>query len=542
MNRLFHKHGRLAFGLLTLFIIVPFVLYFSVAPEEILNMFSFSTAKSNISINGTRVPQKEFDESMKSLMISMSTQGWPVDFNSTSIYQQLTPGVVDRIILMDEIEKLKISADDSAIASYMKALPMFQDSNGFSYDRYKMVCYALGRYGISQNQIETSLREDATIGILKRMISDGVITTENGMQDFYNNLNQSFSVKVAEFNSKDYLSKVSVKDKDIQTFFDSNPTKYMTPKKSKAYIVKFDFSVFENDAKKNITEEQLNKLYEMKKASYGAMNEKEAKEKIKEQLIDEACANAAKQKAQEFAISAYKAIEDKGQLASNAITLFEDIAIKNKLETYKTSSWISDNSDLVENIGKEPALVKEISALYPDQPISNAIEGKKAYFVALLTERSNPTKATLDDVKKKVTEDYKLVQSIKLAQQSASKFRDDSLKSDKKNIGEAKEFNKDYKFSQSSFASIMSDPNAKEIIELTTKTPQGQLSNVANNSDGAIIVYVEKISLPTKEDYEKNKEAIENQYNGALEQIAWMNYNLMLKNKANVLVYESSQK
>ena len=57
MNRMFHKHGRVAFALLTLVIIVPFVLYFSASPADLVDMFSFGSESSHITINGEKLPQ-----------------------------------------------------------------------------------------------------------------------------------------------------------------------------------------------------------------------------------------------------------------------------------------------------------------------------------------------------------------------------------------------------------------------------------------------------------------------------------------------------
>lgn len=541
MNRLFHKHGRVAFGLLTLFIIVPFVLYFSVAPDEIFNALSFDSTKSNIEIYGTRIPQKELDKSLTDTMISMTVQGWPVDFNSSSTAQQFTPAAVDRIVLLREVRRLKISPDDASLASYLKTLPAFQSENGFNYDRYKMLIYALGRYGITQADIESSLREDVSIGMLNNIISGEVVVTDNGTLEYYNSLNQTYSIKVADFSAKDFLSKVAVNDKDIQTYFDSNSSNYLTPKKSKAIIVKFDFASYKTDAEKSITQSVVDATYQVNKEKYASMSEKEAKAKIKDDLINDFCKTTAKTKAQEFAVGAYKALEQTGQVIPNTAFVFDEYAKKLKVETLQTSTWISSDGELIENVGKEPALVNQISSLFLDQPVTNAVEGKKAYFVALLTDRMEQKKATLAEVKNSVIDDYKNAQSLVLARNAANRFKEDAVNMDKSKLASDKAFGKSIAFSQTDFASIMTNPNARGIVDLTTKTKQYDLSSVANTPEGAIIVYVEKISLPSAENFAQNKAKIEAQYKASLGQLAWMNYTLMLKKKANALVYETSK-
>lgn len=541
MNRLFHKHGRLAFGLLTLFIIVPFVLYFSVAPEEIFNALSFGSAKSNIEVYGKRIPQKEFDKSMTNVMISMTVQGWPVDFNSSSTVQQLTPAALDRIIILKEVNRLKISPNDASLAAYLKTLPVFQSETGFNYDRYKMMVYALGRYGITQTDIESALREDVSIATLKNIISNEVLVTEKGTLDYYNNLNQTYSVKVADFIAKDFLSMIMVNDKDLQSYFSSNSSKYLTPKKSKAVIVKFDFSSYKAEAEKSVTQKAIDDYFQANKANYSSMKDKDAKAKIKDELLNDFCKTAAKSNAQEFAVGAYKTLEQTGKVIANPSSAFESYARKLKFDTIKISNWISSDGELIENIGKEPALVNQVSSLFLDQPITNAVEGKKAYFVALLTDRIESKNATLPEVKNIVIEDYKNAQSIVLAKNAANKFKEEASKMDRSKLVSDKKFDSSIVFSQTDFSALMKNSNAREIVDLTTKTKQYDLSSVANTPDGAIIVYVEKISLPSMESFTKDKQNIEDQYRSALGQIAWMNYNLSLKKKANALFYEPSK-
>ena len=541
MNRLFHKHGRLAFGLLTLFIIVPFVLYFSVAPEEIFNALSFGSTKSNIEVYGKRIPQKEFDKSMTNVMISMTVQGWPVDFNSSSTVHQLTPAAVDRIIILKEVNRLKISPNDASLAAYLKTLPVFQSETGFNYDRYKMMVYALGRYGITQTDIESALREDVSIATLKNIISNEVLVTEKGTLDYYNNLNQTYSVKVADFIAKDFLSMIIVNDKDLQSYFSSNSSKYITPKKSKAVIVKFDFSSYKAEAEKSVTQKAIDDYFQANKANYSSMKDKDAKAKIKDELLNDFCKTAAKSNAQEFAVGAYKTLEQTGKVIANPSSAFESYARKLKLDTIKISNWISSDGELIENIGKEPALVNQVSSLFLDQPITNAVEGKKTYFVALLTDRIESKNATLPEVKNIVIEDYKNAQSIVLAKNAANKFKEKASKMDRSKLVSDKKFDSSIVFSQTDFSALMKNSNAREIVDLTTKTKQYDLSSVANTPDGAIIVYVEKISLPSMESFTKDKQNIEDQYRSALGQIAWMNYNLSLKKKANALFYEPSK-
>lgn len=546
MNKLFHKHGRVAFAILTLLIIVPFILYFSVAPDEILNSFTSLMNKSNVSICGKRVSKNELNKNINTAMVSMILQGYPPDFlNSTNGTKQVLTVAVDRMVLAKEAASIGIRIGDKMIAEFLKTGPIFHGENGFSYDRYKMFLYSMNRYGLSESEVTSSIEETLAIEALRARVVDSIVTTDTGMQEFYNSMNSNFTIRVASFIAKDYLNKVAVDDQKAKAYFETNKSSYIVPKKSKVSIVEFSLDNYKSDAEKSITEKMIDDYYAANKSSYSDVKEKEAKAKIKTQLVNDFCDNKVKMDAQNFAVSVFKLI---GQGQSNKLSpkdIFKNYAKKNSHRIYDISQWISADDKNVEQLGNQPALVSSISELFKDQPISNAIKGEKSYFVACLVDRQEARNADFAEVKEKVIQDFKSSQSLVMAKTAAANARTAivNLKKDAKNFASLMSengFAKEIKLDGSDYKTISAMKNGEDVIALSLKTKQGEISPVADIQDGAIMVYVENITVPSKDAFKQAKSKIEPQYKQFLQQLAWANYCLMLKNKANVIVYGES--
>jgi hypothetical protein len=273
------------------------------------------------------------------------------------------------------------------------------------------------------------------------------------------------------------------------------------------------------------------------------MKEQEAKAKIKTQLVDEFCDNKAKMDAQNFAVNVFKLI-GQGQGNNKLIPkdIFKNYAEKNKYYVYDISQWISADDQNIEQLGKQSALISSISELFKDQPISNAIKGEKSYFAACLTDRQEARNADFAEVKEKVIQDFKNSQSLVVARAAAADARTTvmNLQKSAKNFADlmsANGFAKEIKLDCSDYKAISAMKSGEDILTLSLKTKQGEISPVADIQDGAIMVYIEKISIPSKDAFEKARSQIEPQYKQYLQQLKWVNYCQMLKNKANVIVY-----
>ena len=537
INKMFHKHGRIAFGLLTIVIIIPFVLYFSATPDDILNMFFMGGRKSNVSMNGKNISQKVLDKNNTNAMIAMALQGYQVDFGTMKDKQQVLQEALNRIRLLKIADERGIRVKDIQVVSYIRSLPLFQEKGQFSINMFNMfVQYFLGKYRLGNEDVENVARENLIIDILKKQIEDSVVVTDAGAKEFYNASHESYEVKVAEFKRSDYLTSVKTNDEELEKYFSANRNKYLIPAKYKADIIRFNFIDFDKEAAKKITSEQIDSYYLQNKALYKESDEKEAKEKIKKELIDKERNKLAKNKAQKFAVDVFKIIEQND--TKKASSLFKHSALKNKYIVYNITDWVDADTTLIPRLGKLPELVKAITHLYDDQPITNAVLDKNAYFVACLTDREAARKADFSEVKEQVKKDFVDEKALELAVSAAkvAATKTEAAIKDKKDLPANIEFKTFPAFSASNPMSIIKDENGYMVYQKAMQTKEGTVSPVADTPNGAMFIYVEKISLPTKEEFEKQKSENLVSYKKAVQETGWNNFLLMLEQNSNTVI------
>lgn len=541
MNRLFHKHGRIAFTLLTLVIIVPFVLYFSAAPSELFTIFTLGAKKSNISMYGKNISQNELDHSVFATMITFALQGNQFNFETLKNNPMVLEQTLTRIRLLKEAKNLGIMVNDSEIIAYIKTIPVFQANGNFSPILYKIfINYQLGKEHITENDLIVTIKENIKINLLAKLITDPVIVSENSVKQFYNTLNQKYIVKVAEFTGADYINSINTTNQEIQNYFEINRKKYNIPAKFKADIIRFNFISYKSEAEKSITPKLINDYYLKNKSQYKGINRKKAKEKIKAELVQQQEEKITQNKAQSFAVNVYKQIESSEQKTAAPI-IFNQYAQQNKYTVHKITDWITAETTQVERVGNISELTPEIAKLYTDQAISNAIRGKNAYYVACLTTRQNARLAEFIEVKKQVEDDYKYEKSVTLAKEIAKKTvaKLNAELQNNKTMTLTKKFKDIPEFSQEDNDLLGKVNNSDLVIEATLQTSPEHISNAVETKNGSLIVYVEKVIPPPEQNFLKLKNNILGQYKAYKQQMAWNNYATKLKNDSKTIIYNS---
>ena len=527
---MFHKHGRIAFGVLTIVIIIPFVLYFSATPDDILNMFSLGNKKSNVSMYGETISKKKLDQNITNVMIAMTLRGYQLNFETARDQQEILQEALNRIRLLTTADKKGIVVDDMQIASYIRNIHLFQKNGQFDLKMYNMfVRYILNKYRLGDKEVESVARENLIIDILKKQIEDSVVVTEAGAREFYNASHESYNVKVAAFDSSDYLDSIKVNEEVLKKYFDLNSNKYLIPARYKADVVRFNFISFNKAAAEKITDDEINSHYLQDKNLYKDIDEKEAKEKIKKDLTEKECNKLAKNKAQKFAVDAFKLIEHSNE--KKPAIAFENLALKNNFKVHHIQDWFDAETGLIPKLGKLPEVVKEITHLYIDQPITNAILDKNAYFVACLTGKEAAGRAKYPEVKDKVKKDFVNEKALELAQASAKAVSTkiaSALKEESNHLTDTN-FKSFPAFTPANPMPVIKEKNGYQVFQEAVQTREGTISRVANTPNGAIIVYVDKITLPSNEEFKKEKTVNLANYKEVVQQTAWSNFLLMLK-------------
>ena len=635
MNRLFAKHGRLAFGILIPFIIIPFVLYFS-SGVSVTELLSWKTPQSHVTMYGQTIGRDELNRQVDLTLLSMSlSYGYPVDFRSSSARDMTQPQALDRIRQLKAAKELGLAASLDEIAAKIQEFRGFQTDGRFDLLKFNNFAkYYVVPYGLSKGDIDQVVGEDIVIDKLRRQIGDSEIATEGEVQACYVDNNEKLLVDVLEFDSANFLKKVKVDAKDVQAYFERNRANYNVPAKFKADIARFNYisKEVEAEAAKALTDERLKEHYSQNQSKYEKsetkpfeqvkdavrkdlerelftvpfdelerayqglvlkfreasqreagvdfygqvgdiknqvkrqkdwkrqITDKDVKEhyaqnsgkyqkrtpmpfdavkaEIKKELMEKEREKVAANLAQKFAVEVYRQTEE--QDGRKAQEIFSHLAKKEALPVVK-ADWFGSDTELIRNVGKEPELVQAVAELYLSQPISNAVKGKRAAFVACLTGRQDAREAKFEEVKDKVLADYKAAKALELARQDAKEAaaklaaameRKEGFK--KASVGMS--FKRLEEFSSRSVPSGALD--AARVKEVALKTKTAAVSGAEEMPKGAFIVHVADRVAPSREkfleDFEREKVSFEFQKKAA----AWQNYCLLLKKQSDTKILE----
>ena len=532
MNSFFRRHGRIFFGGITIVIIVSFVGFLT--PGFTGMFYSMSSSNSAGASFGGKVSDDEMNKQVTNSMIAMSLQ-YGIDLRTPSMREMAIAGAFDTICLRRAAYNLGIRISNREVAEFIKGLPIFKGENGFDVAKYELyVKNILAPSGFNKQELDEAVRQNLMVDRLFRQISSEVIITPDELKNFFNAVQEKFDVRVARFLADDSKKEIKVSDDDLKTYFEANRENYMMPARFKVEVVRFNYIDYESEAKTKINDDLVKKYYEANKKEFVSKETKqpmpfeEATKKIKADLLNEAEKELAVRDAQLFAVDAYNKVEDGDE--KNKTLAFENLVKERKLNLFKTE-WFSTEDHKIEGIGLEPELIKAVAATYDKLPVSDAIAGKRAAFVAFLTDRQEPRQAEFTEIKAKVENSLKQHKSLALARE---KSRQTALK-----ISEAKDkaqiiesLAKEVKFDKiDTFVTMMPPygPDGAIIAKLAENTAPGKVSSVQDTENGALVVFVDKRTLPKDEDFEKQKSMIESVYRQKKIQAAVENFSLWVK-------------
>lgn len=532
LNRFFARHSRKTFMTITGVIIVTFVLYFSPG-FDLFGLLGWKIRPVATDVSMKNVSREELIRQINSVLINYSLQIPYVSPGNPELREMATGEALRKLTLLKESRKRNIYVDDVSVAAYQKKQPVFQKDGKFDKDLFiKYVNEKLVPVNLDKEDLDMAVRDELILKRLEDEVKAGIIVSPDEVRTAFNQKNEKIKLKVFRFNYSDYLPEIKVDDKDIESFFNSMADNYRIPAKFKARIVRFNYIDFNDKAAQQVKDDEIKDYYEKNKNRYRENNQEQPLEKVADKIKQELAGEKAKSLAMDdghnFAVEAYS-ITETGQ-KKEWLEKILALAAEKKMTVYETDFISADESD-IKRVGNEPQLSKDISQLYLDHPVSNAIQGNKAAFVAYLTDFQEERKATLDEVKEKVREDLTKEKALNLAGEKAKNAAveiEDILSKDTK----WEEVEKQFKAEDVTEFTAFSQPPVKDgklIAKLANQTREGKLSTGENTADGAFFLYVEKKTPPADEDFKNKEKFFSLTYTTEKENAEWQNFIAMIE-------------
>jgi len=216
---------------------IPFIFYFVRTPD-------YGAMKQGDlgQIYGRQLSQLEIDANARLGGLAQAL-GMSDFWETLSLRQPGNGGygtfAVDLIILRHEAERLGLRPSGAEIADVVRRLPVFQGESGFDITKFSdFVRNGLGPMGLGEEHIEQLARDEICLNEIKELLGAGVTISKDELDENFRRGYDKFFVSVIRFRSTDFENDITIKDEDVQKYYDAHKSELKTDEKRKVEFVR----------------------------------------------------------------------------------------------------------------------------------------------------------------------------------------------------------------------------------------------------------------------------------------------------------------
>ncbi len=488
--------------------ILSFVIFFS--PNVNLSGMGGRTAKVDYgSIDGKPITEAEFYDAYREAHLNQFFQSggqWPG--KDAAADERLRNAAVSRVFLMKKVNEFDIKVSDDAVARLTRERLGRELADNIS----RFVAEYLRKEGVTMQDLDSYLRHEAAIQQLVSVAAASArLLNPTEAEKLYKSENETMKAQVATFWGSNYLDKVTVTNGALGQYFTNQMANYRIPERIQIDYVAFPLTNYLAEADKLLAQRtNLNAAIDQEYAQKGAdafknekgekLSEADAKARLKEEIRRNFALSEAHRKANDFATDLYNTN------ATSAAT-FEKLAAGSGLEVKVTPPF--DRTKGLEDTDLPQTFKAQAFELTDQAPVSvRPLISSNAVYVMALKQRLPSLMQNFDQVKDKVTADYKLERALQLARQEGQTFATtvtNALKQGKPFEDLAKAANAkvvsipEFSASTSSLTNIDERINFRTLHNFASDLKKGQASQFIPTADGGMVIYMQD-RIPVPED------------------------------------------
>ncbi|KLN96448.1 peptidylprolyl isomerase [Moellerella wisconsensis] len=153
--------------------------------------------------------------------------------------------------------KLGLSASDAQIKQSIFEMPIFQVDGQFNSDRYRAV---LAQYNINADNLAQQIGQDLVREQLGNTFSGTEFALPSEVKAYAELIMQKRDIRSATLSLADMQKKQTVTEQELQDYYHSNQSSFLSPEKVKVSYIKLDAANMSSDVK--ITDEEIKTYYE----------------------------------------------------------------------------------------------------------------------------------------------------------------------------------------------------------------------------------------------------------------------------------------
>lgn len=330
--------------------------------------------------------------------------------------------ILQQLFLSEKVREYKIGVGDAAVARWIQQNFRNPQTGQLNYDTYLQ---ELRKQGFTEADFHQYIRQDIAQRHLAQVAGvAGKLMPPREAEAEYRRGNEESLTSVVLFNTTNYLAGINVSQPAVEQFFSNRVSSYRIPERLQLCFVRFATSNYLAEAEKEFAAiPNLTNMLESTYVQQGAeafrdldgktLSKEAALVTIREQNRDALALRVARTKAAEFAKSVYDMTPAKPEN-------LEKVAASSGL-SFQTSEPFSRFSP-PRSLADVQNLTEEAFKLAEDQPFTAPIVAEKAVYLFALKNRLPSEVPPIDQVRTKVTEDYRRSQAIEVQRKLGMAF------------------------------------------------------------------------------------------------------------------------
>src|SRR6266850_896837 len=408
-----------------------------------------------------------------------------------------------RLFLIQKMEQYGIRVNSEKAGQFATRMVQSIERNNSMDPNTFVKQYILDPQGLTFEDFDRFAKHE--IGIQELIATVGLggeLITPQEAQELYRREHQQLSAEAVIFSASNYLAGISVTPEALSQFYSNRQALYRIPERVQVAYVRFPYTNYYAKIEKDIT--NLTELVEANYQRLGtnklgdAKTPEENKAKIREEILRRAADPLAKREASQFAAPLFE---------NNPLPLaeFPKLAKSNNVEVATSEPFAAGEAPKGLDIDREAA--KLAFNLSPSEPYSQLMVGHDGIYLMVFEKRLPSELPSFEQIKDKVTLDYKMVQGIMQAQKAGTEF----AQSVSNGIAQGKSFDAiaaearvkvmqlpPLALTTETVTNLDENVPAETLKEVAFTTQPGKVSPFRPMRQGGFIVYV-KSKLPLDE-------------------------------------------
>lgn len=417
------KHSRWLWGIIITVVIVTFVIFFT--PNVGSNR---GGGEANYgTIFGQPIKRDDLANAYTDARLGfffMSGGRWPTEENAMMFRFNADGEARRRLVLNHLLKEHGIDVGDAVVAQQIKTIFADQKTGAFNIQGYdELLKRTFAPAGVGEAAFERFLKCELGHQQLAQMFSlSGKLITERAADGFYRRENESALTEFVFLASSNNLAKVKLDDATLRAYHTNNLGAYRILERVSVHYVAFAYTNFNAEAEKLLAANTnlpavMQAFFSTNNFRYRDTNGTaktfdQAKDQIYSEFRHEAAARLGKQKAAEFANELFK-LENK---ATSLLALAKTKGLAVKVTEPFTEFEVPKLTNAPNNFGQTAF---QLSA---EEALGQMLAGTDDAYLIAFNDRLKPMDPPFEQVKAKVTEDYRRSQSTELTLQEGTKL------------------------------------------------------------------------------------------------------------------------